>query len=534
VTISGGVTGIGSYAFNNCNNLTNVTIGSCITNIGDYAFSGCGSLTNITFLGDAPALGADVFAGAGFDATAYYLPGASGWDTNFGGLPAGMVTAATLDGFEYATYRDHVKIVGYNGSGGAVTVPDTINNYPVSAIDGIIDDPADGPWVMTIPNSITNIADNSFTNCNNLTNITFLGNAPTLGTNVFNGIAPGATVYYYSGTTGWGATYGGLPASELDGAFIYQANPDGSLTVTSLIANDLGPALNIPPFVYSQPAQSVTGIGDGAFSGLTNLIYVLVPGNVTNIGDEAFSGCVNLTNITFLGDAPAVGTGVFMNVGSGATVYYLPGTSGWDTTLGGLAAEMITTTSDGFGFAINDDETTNYTGAGGAITIPDAIYGHPVSIIDDPNDGVGVTCVTVPASIVSIGDNSFNNFGNLTNITFLGNAPALGTNVFNGIAPGAAVYYYYGTSGWGMTIGGLPAIALNVPASPTLSAPAFINNQFQFTVNGASGSNYVVQAATSLVTANWISLDTNTAPFQFTETNANSFSQRFYRAKIWP
>jgi len=26
----------------------------------------------------------------------------------------------------------------------------------------------------------------------------------------------------------------------------------------------------------------------------------------------------------------------------------------------------------------------------------------------------------------------------------------------------------------------------------------------------------------------------NSAPFQFIETNANTFSQRFYRAKIWP
>jgi hypothetical protein len=44
----------------------------------------------------------------------------------------------------------------------------------------------------------------------------------------------------------------------------------------------------------------------------------------------------------------------------------------------------------------------------------------------------------------------------------------------------------------------------------------------------------VVQATTNLTATNWISLATNAAPFLFTQTNASSFSQRFYRAKIWP
>jgi len=60
------------------------------------------------------------------------------------------------------------------------------------------------------------------------------------------------------------------------------------------------------------------------------------------------------------------------------------------------------------------------------------------------------------------------------------------------------------------------------------------NNQFRFTVNGWTGTNYVVQATTNLTTTNWISLTTNAAPFLFTQTNASLFSQRFYRAKIWP
>ena len=69
---------------------------------------------------------------------------------------------------------------------------------------------------------------------------------------------------------------------------------------------------------------------------------------------------------------------------------------------------------------------------------------------------------------------------------------------------------------------------------PAFSTFVFTNNQFQFTVNGWAGTNYVVQATTNLATANWISLKTNAAPFVFTQTNAAMFSQRFYRAMIGP
>jgi endonuclease G len=72
-----------------------------------------------------------------------------------------------------------------------------------------------------------------------------------------------------------------------------------------------------------------------------------------------------------------------------------------------------------------------------------------------------------------------------------------------------------------------------VDGTPTFSTSTLTNNQFSFTVNGWTGTNYVVQATTNLTAANWISLITNAAPFLFTQPSASSFNQRFYRAKIW-
>jgi hypothetical protein len=77
--------------------------------------------------------------------------------------------------------------------------------------------------------------------------------------------------------------------------------------------------------------------------------------------------------------------------------------------------------------------------------------------------------------------------------------------------------------------------ATNAPAAaPSFTLASFMNNQFQFTLTGTSGSNYVVQASTNLAAGNWISLQTNAAPFVFVESNVNSFPQRFYRGMVAP
>jgi hypothetical protein len=72
------VTTIAQYAFAGCSNLTSIAIPATVTTIGAYAFYDCGSLTGVNFYGNAPGADATVFSGDN-NATAYYLPGATGW-----------------------------------------------------------------------------------------------------------------------------------------------------------------------------------------------------------------------------------------------------------------------------------------------------------------------------------------------------------------------------------------------------------------------------------------------------------------------
>ena len=62
---------------------------------------------------------------------------------------------------------------------------------------------------------------------------------------------------------------------------------------------------------YTIP-NSVTSIGDAAFSGCTSLTSVTIPDSVTSIGDVAFYHCHSLTNITIPASVTNIGDYAFL------------------------------------------------------------------------------------------------------------------------------------------------------------------------------------------------------------------------------
>lgn len=76
--------------------------------------------------------------------------------------------------------------------------------------------------------------------------------------------------------------------------------------------------------------------------------------------------------------------------------------------------------------------------------------------------------------------------------------------------------------------------ATNPPAlAPTFAGLTYANGQFQLTLNGTAGSNYIVQFFNQ-AGSNWVSVQTNAAPFLFTEPNADAYETRFYRGLVAP
>jgi len=67
--------------------LRKITIGPTVISLSRLAFEACTLLRTALFEGNAPTSASDVFLGAD-QATVYYLPGAIGWGSFFGGRPA--------------------------------------------------------------------------------------------------------------------------------------------------------------------------------------------------------------------------------------------------------------------------------------------------------------------------------------------------------------------------------------------------------------------------------------------------------------
>jgi hypothetical protein len=114
--------------------------------------------------------------------------------------------------YTYTTNDGAIRITGYTGPGGAVTIPSTINGLPVASIGDSAFSGCSSLTSVTIPNSVTSIGNNTFQNCTSLTGIYFQGNAPGVGSDAFFNDNT-VSVYYLPGTTGWGTTCGGRPTA---------------------------------------------------------------------------------------------------------------------------------------------------------------------------------------------------------------------------------------------------------------------------------------------------------------------------------
>ena len=80
--------------------------------------------------------------------------------------------------------------------------------------------------------------------------------------------------------------------------------------------------------------DNVSYIGAFAFLRCSNLVSVVMSTNVTSIGRCAFGDCPKLTAVYFRGDAPELDKGdafsMFDYPDSNVTIYYRPGTTGWE------------------------------------------------------------------------------------------------------------------------------------------------------------------------------------------------------------
>jgi autotransporter-associated beta strand protein len=143
--------------------------------------------------------------------------------TNANGTTPGedgiFATERAFGDYRYTTVGNSATLTDYAGAGGSLVIPATLNGLPVTALGESAFANNLSLTSVTIPATVTSIGSHSFQGCAYLTSAIFLGNAPAMGAGVFDLTAPGFTVYYYNGRTGFSSqTWQGYPAVNLGDA----------------------------------------------------------------------------------------------------------------------------------------------------------------------------------------------------------------------------------------------------------------------------------------------------------------------------
>lgn len=284
VTIPDSVTTIESYTFNECINLTTISIGSGAKSIGPTMFLGCGRLAAINVSSSNPFY--TTVDGVLFDKSQTTLVACPPAKTGIYTIPYGVSSVAS---------RAFFTCFGLTG----ITIPTTVTNLG----DGAFSET--GITSAKIPSGINAIGTEVFFSCGNLQDVLLPETVTSIRSRGFEACSSLTSIT--------------LPKS---------------LTAIEDQAFDICTGLT-----HIAIPDSVASIGSLAFYSCDNLVKVLIGINVTNISDRAFEGCPRLKAVYFRGNAPGLGVGVFQSTPY-ATVYYLPETQGWGSMFGNLPAVL--------------------------------------------------------------------------------------------------------------------------------------------------------------------------------------------------
>jgi hypothetical protein len=299
-------------------------------------------------------------------------------------LAAVLVLALPGHGWAQFTYtidNGAITITGYTGPDGMVTIPSTIDGYPVAAIGANAF--ADQYTIsgVTIPNSVTSIGMNAFFYCDSLTSVTFGNSVAGIGDGAFQNCTSLSSVTLPDSLTSIG-----------NAAF------DRCYGLTSVTLGN-----------------SVSNIGEQAFYECYVLESVTIPSSVTSIGQDAFSYCPGLTNIVVNAANPSYASadGVLFNK-TMTTLIQCPA---------GLAGS----------YAIPDSVTNIGNDAFyDCYLLTNVTMGNSVNSIGDSAFALsyGLTSMTLPDSVTSIGNDAFDQCSGLTNVTIGNSVANIGTHAF--------------------------------------------------------------------------------------------------------
>ena len=338
---------IESYAFYNCANLTNIQISENVNEIEGYAFENCKSLEKFVL--------PDNVYNIGYYGGWYELHPIFSGCTNLKEIEvsSGNDNYSSIDGVlydkevekliycpakksgEYTVPKSIKSVTDYAfddcNSLESIVLPESMpefsyslydleccpslksikvmgNNAYYSAEDGVLFNkdkteiyvfPRSKEGNYTIPNSVTEISSNQFSQCTGLTGITIPNSVTQIVDNPFNGNLKSIKV-----------SEGNKYFCSYDGVLFNKDKTEILFCVG-----------NKKEFVIPNGVKSISG----AFNDCSNLTSVTIPNSVTSIYN-GFNNCPNLTSITIPQSVISIYDSSFFNCGKNFTIYGYGGT----------------------------------------------------------------------------------------------------------------------------------------------------------------------------------------------------------------
>ena len=342
---------IESYAFYNCANLTNIQISENVNEIEGYAFKNCKSLQKFVL--------SDNVYNIGYYGGWYELHPIFSGCTNLKEIEVGSGNDnySSIDGVlydkevekliycpakksgEYTVPKSIKSVTDYAfddcNSLESIVLPESMpefsyslydleccpslksikvmgNNAYYSAEDGVLFNkdkteiyvfPCNKEGNYTIPNSVTEISSNQFSQCTGLTGITIPNTVTEIGYSAFNGNLKSIKV-----------SEGNKYFCSYDGVLFNKDKTEILFCVG-----------NKKEFVIPNGVKSISG----AFNDCSNLTSVTIPNSVTSVYN-GFNNCPNLTSITIPQSVISIYDngyiGSFLNCGKNFTIYGYGGT----------------------------------------------------------------------------------------------------------------------------------------------------------------------------------------------------------------
>jgi hypothetical protein len=428
VTLPNSVTSIGMYAFNHCCNLTEITLPNSVTSIGMYAFVNCCRLTEIVIPASVMSVGKYAFNDC-CNLTKIEVEKENRMYSSEDGVlfnrsktvliryPAGKqgpyripdsVTEIAADAFADCgkltelVIPDGVKEIGkraFNDCSRLTGIEVDGYNRLYSSKSGVlfnkertvlIQYPAGRQGGYKIPDTVTEIGENAFANCGNLTDITISDGVREIGGADFDDCGRLSRIEVGEGNRLYSSKNGVLFNKERTVLIRYPAGKEGEYKIPFGVREIEEDAFaNCTRLTGVTIPNSVQEIEEGAFFNCSGLVEVEIPFGVTEIGMYAFADCGNLTSVEIPNSVREIEENTFVNCNS------------------------LTEISIPSGVREIGMEAFSHCGRLREITIPNSVTS--IGMYAFANCG-SLSEITIPRSVTEIEDGAFANCCALTDV----------------------------------------------------------------------------------------------------------------------